>query len=508
MDLIDMSAETSINDQSTTTRPSAGLKNDRLIIAGLTSDSRQVKPGYLFAALPGETDHGQNYIADAIANGAVAVLGGPETSLPNNAGGTELIRDKRPRRRFARIAAAFYDRQPDCVSAVTGTNGKTSVVHFANQLWRHAGYHAASLGTLGVLAPDLNFDGPIRVGPVLTTPDPVTLHEELADLADAGVTHLAMEASSHGLDQHRLDGIDVSVAGFTNLSQDHLDYHGDMDTYFAAKKRLFIDILSPDGAAVINADEDIADELITACEERGQQVIRYGRKGREIRLLALQPTETGQDLRLDFYGQKIDTHLNMIGDYQALNLLCALGLVTSREPDPVMMQRMIDAIPELTGAKGRLEHIADHPNGGAIYVDYAHTPGALEATLKTIRRHALGQVHVVFGCGGNRDQSKRSIMGQVADQLADHIIVTDDNPRHEDPASIRAMVLQGAVDAIEIPDRAKAIEEGIHNVGPDDILLVAGKGHETGQKIGGKIIPFSDADTIIEVVGKLDRDAG
>jgi UDP-N-acetylmuramoyl-L-alanyl-D-glutamate--2,6-diaminopimelate ligase len=384
------------------------------------------------------------------------------------------------------MAARFYRPQPETVAAVTGTNGKTSVTVFTRQLWQGLGWPAASLGTIGIVAPGFAHPGS------LTTPDPVTLHSELNALAQSGVDHVAIEASSHGLDQFRLDGLKPKAAAFTNLTRDHLDYHGDMAAYRAAKTRLFTDLLPRDGIAVINLDDETGAELARNCRLRGQRVLGYGRaEPAELRLVAARPTPHGQELTLDLLGVRHELALPLMGDFQAMNVLAALGLAiaTGAEIAPA-----VALLPTLTGAPGRMERIGTHATGAPILVDYAHSPDALENALKALRSHVEGRLILVFGCGGDRDTGKRPQMGAIARLLADVAIVTDDNPRSEEPASIRRAIVAACPGAIEIGDRGDAIRRGLAMLRAGDALLVAGKGHETGQIVGGRTLPFSDSD--------------
>ncbi len=454
-------------------------------ITGLTADSRAVEPGFLFAALPGTQVDGRDFIDQAIAKGARAILAPTGTVLPATASGIELITDDRPRRQFARMAAAFYGKQPATIAAVTGTNGKTSTAHFVRQIWERLGKSAASLGTLGISAPGMEQYG------ALTTPDPVALHASLAELAEAGITHLAMEASSHGLDQHRLDGVRVTSAGFTNLSHDHLDYHGTMEAYLEAKARLFDEILAPGGIAVLNADAPECDALATRAEAAGRTVMRFGDRGTGIRLDALAPQPHGSKLSLNVLGRSFDVTLPLAGAFQTANALCALGLVLADGAD---LDAAVGALESLNGVRGRMELVARHPNGAAIYVDFAHTPEALETVLEALRPHTKGRLAVVFGCGGDRDPGKRPVMGATVARLADQPIVTDDNPRNEDPAAIRAAVMAACPGAEEIGDRAEAIRKAVAGLAPDDVLVIAGKGHETGQIVGEDVHPFDDSE--------------
>ena len=462
-------------------------------ITGLTADSRDVRPGFLFAALPGTRVDGRGFITDAIAAGATHVLAPTGTSLPPGAA-VELITDDLPRRRFALMAAAFYARQPSTIAAVTGTSGKTSTVAFARQIWEMLGHQAASLGTLGVVAPGME-----RYGS-LTTPDPVALHATLADLAAAGVTHLAMEASSHGLDQYRLDGVRVTAAAFTNLSRDHLDYHDSMEAYLQAKSRLFEEILEADGTAVLNADAPESVILAEKAANGRRRILTYGVKGSHLRIDETQPLNHGTRLRLTVDGRSVSTVLPLAGRFQTMNAVCALGLAIAAGADPI---HAAGTLGRLKGVPGRLELVARHPNGAAIYVDYAHKPGALETVLEALRPHTVGRLVFVFGCGGDRDRGKRPVMGEIAARLAERVIVTDDNPRTEDPASIRAEILAACPGAVEIGDRAEAIRQAVAALQPDDLLVIAGKGHETGQIIGDRVRPFSDADEARAAVKEL-----
>ncbi|MBX9946991.1 MAG: UDP-N-acetylmuramoyl-L-alanyl-D-glutamate--2,6-diaminopimelate ligase [Reyranella sp.] len=461
------------------------------VLAGLTLDSRKVRPGYLFVAIPGSRHDGAAFVADAVARGAAAILAVPDATLPVLDPGIVVVRDANPRRRVALMAAAFAGLQPATVAAVTGTNGKSSTVHFVRQIWQKLGLKAASVGTLGIVSPGL-----VREAG-LTTPDPVQLHEDLATLAREGVTHLAIEASSHGLDQHRLDGLRLSAAAFTNLTHEHLDYHASMNAYFAAKARLFDSLLPAGGTAVVNADSDRAEALAAICRRRGVRFWTYGVKGREFRLLRDDPTATGQRLAIEVLGTRHEIELPLVGGFQASNALAALGLVVATGGEAA---RAVAALGGLSGAPGRLQLVARHRSGAAVYVDYAHKPEALQTVLQTLRPFARGRLVVVFGCGGDRDRGKRPVMGEIATRLADRAIVTDDNPRSEEPAAIRAEILAGIpagrTNWVEIRDgRQRAIEVGVAALASaDDLLLIAGKGHETGQTIAGVTHPFDDAE--------------
>lgn len=465
-------------------------------IRGLTADSRAVEPGYLFAALPGSICDGRDFIADAVDRGAVAVLAPPDTEIAWDRGNlsTELLTDDNPRRLLSLLAARFYGRQPATTVAVTGTSGKTSVVEFARQIWEHLGHRAASLGTLGITAPGFVSD------PGLTTPNPVLLHRTLAELAQAGIEHAAIEASSHGLDQFRLDGVRLSAAVFTNLGRDHLDYHRDTNAYLAAKQRLF-EVLLPSGApAVLNADTPEFEALRALCYDVGNEVVSYGRAGSSLHLDDLRPLASGQRLVFTLDGCLYDTRLPLVGEFQAMNALAALALVTACGVDT---DRAVGALAHLVGVRGRVELVAYNPNGAAIYVDYAHTPEALEAVLSALRPHVTGKLTVVFGAGGDRDSGKRASMGVVVSRLADRAIITDDNPRTEDPAAVRAQILVTCPMAREIGDRRTAIETAVNDLGSDDILLIAGKGHEEGQLVGVETLPFDDAQVARQVVAVL-----
>ncbi len=499
MRLIDLMAQT-----ATQYDHDSGPVNDNkreMIIAGLSSDSRTIRPGFLFAALPGSKTKGEQYIEEAIQNGAVAILAQPGTVLPKSAGGIVLIEDPNPRRRFARMAAKFYNRQPETTVAVTGTNGKTSVASFCRQIWAYLGHSSASLGTLGIEAPQLDWPQP-AAGYNLTTPDSVTLHQELFELTKAGVTHLAMEASSHGLDQYRVDGVALRAVGFTNLTRDHLDYHGSMGAYFNAKARVFSEVMPSGSIAVINADSEYADRIEDICVTFGHHVILYGKKGRDITLVSQTPTEHGQKLVINVFGKKYTVDFPVAGTFQAANILCALGMTIGFEENPKNYPKYIEALSHVTGVRGRLELVAQHPSGALIYVDYAHTPDALENALSALRPHARNRLHVVFGAGGDRDAGKRPLMGAIAVKMADRAIVTDDNPRTENPKRIRQEILAAALGAIEIGDRRLAIETAVQGLKAGDILVVAGKGHEQGQIIDRVTHPFDDAT---EVRGALKR---
>jgi UDP-N-acetylmuramoyl-L-alanyl-D-glutamate--2,6-diaminopimelate ligase len=460
----------------------AGAAWQEVEITALTADSRAVRPGSLFAAIPGLRSDGRAFIDDAVARGAAAILTDP--SLADLALPIPLILDDEPRHRLALLAARLFERQPACIAAVTGTNGKTSVAGFTRQIWAGLGHAAAALGTLG-----LDWPGGHRPGS-LTTPDPVQLHKLLDEVGAAGVDHLILEASSHGLDQHRLDGVRLKTAAFTNLSRDHFDYHGSSAAYLAAKRRLFSELLPPEGIAVLNADQPEYASLAAICRDRAIDVLDYGRRAARLRLSAQLPDRDGQELHFDLDGREHRVRLELVGQFQAANVLAALGLVVASGDDAEAAVRTLAC---LRGVRGRLERIAGHPEGAQVFVDYAHTPDALRQALDALRPHAGGRLVALFGCGGDRDPGKRAEMGRIAAARADRVIVTDDNPRSEDPAAIRAAVLAGCPDALEIGDRRQAIRRAVADLEVGDVLLVAGKGHESGQIVGDRVLPFDDA---------------
>ncbi len=462
------------------------LNGDDVATCAITADSRQVQAGTLFAALPGSKHDGRNFIAEAVAKGASVVLSDTEATIP---AGVTAILSANPRLVLAHLAAAFYGAQPAHCAAVTGTNGKTSTAQFVREIAASLGQAAASIGTLGVIGPGLDHYG------TLTTPDAITLHKILAELAAARITHLCLEASSHGLAQERLAAVAVQAAGFTNLTRDHLDFHGTMEDYFAAKARLFDSILQPGGTAVLNADAPQAAELAKRAQARGCRVLTYGLAGEDYRLLSVTPHSHGQRLAVRLFGETMAVDLNIAGRFQVWNALCAAGLAHGLGLDA---KATLLALPKLTGVHGRLQLAGTHHNGAAVFVDYAHTPDALETVLQALRPHVTGSGRLisVFGCGGNRDAGKRPVMGGIAQRLADIAIVTDDNPRREDPAAIRAAILSGCqpVPVVqEIGDRDAAIRHAISLLQSGDILVIAGKGHEPGQIVGDMVLPFDDA---------------
>lgn len=460
-------------------------------VTRITADSRQAQPSALFVALSGTKADGARFIADAVAKGAAAVVAGEEAAVPD-ALAVPVLRAKEPRLALALMAARFYGAQPETVVAVTGTSGKTSVAEFTRQLFAAAGHRSASLGTIGVVKPDGAVYGS------LTTPDPVSLHETLASLAHEDITHLAFEASSHGLDQYRLDGVKISAAAFTNLGRDHLDYHPTTEAYLAAKLRLFEELLPAGAPAVVNVDAPRAEDVAAVARRRGLPLITVGEKGETLRLANLKREGFAQALSLVHDGAVYDVKLPLVGTYQVANALVAAGLALAVGEDPNVV---IPALAQLAGVKGRLEIVGER-NGGLAVVDYAHKPEALEAALDGVRPFVSGKLICVFGCGGDRDRGKRPIMGAISAERADVTIVTDDNPRTEEPASIRAEILVAAPGAIEIGDRAEAIDAAVTMMQPGDVVLVAGKGHETGQIVGNTVRPFSDHDCLRQALSK------
>lgn len=467
----------------------APAQADQIEITSVTADSRYVTPGSLFAALPGSQVDGARFVPDAIEAGASAILTGLKSDIAET--GIPVLRAEDPRRILALVAARFYARQPPNIVAVTGTSGKTSVADFARQIFSALGRQSASVGTIGIIKPDGSVYGS------LTTPDPVTLHMELAVLADEGVTHLAFEASSHGLDQRRLDGVELQAAAFTNLGRDHLDYHPTIEEYFRSKQRLFDTLLPETGCAVINLDQPNAAALIEICKRRDLNMIGVGGdENADMRLIAQEPQDFGQRLLINYAGESYEITLPLIGRYQGSNAMLAAGLALAvgEQPDAVFA-----AMNVLQGVRGRLE-VVSSVRGATVIVDYAHKPDALEAALDALRPFVAGRLISLFGCGGDRDRGKRPIMGEISARKADLTIVTDDNPRSEDPAAVRAEILATCPGAIEIGDRYEAIGYAMTQLAPGDVLLIAGKGHETGQIIGDQVLPFSDHDAV-EAVG-------
>ena len=461
-------------------------------VGGVTADSRTVKRGDLFVAIAGGKTDGLRFVVQALAAGAVAVL---SERLPNEAltGHVAFVRTDNARRALALIAAELFPRQPQTIAAVTGTSGKTSVAVFTRQIWTALGHEAASIGTIGVVSPRGDSYGS------LTTPDPVALHRSLARLAREGVTHLAIEASSHGLDQYRLDGLRVEAGAFTNISHDHLDYHPSFDAYLTAKLRLFSELLAPGAAAVVDVDHEHAGQVMAAAKARGLSILSVGRKGTGVRLVASGIDGFAQTLDVEHGGKHFHLRLPLVGEFQIENALVAAGLAIATGGAPAAV---FAALEHLVGAKGRLELVGTS-HGAPIFVDYAHKPDALAKALDALRPYAAGRLGVVFGAGGDRDRGKRSLMGAVALAKADRVIVTDDNPRSENAASIRAAILTAAKGAAEIGDRREAIRAAIAELRAGDVLLIAGKGHETGQIIGDRVVPFSDHEAVAAALKEL-----
>ncbi|WP_278921045.1 MULTISPECIES: UDP-N-acetylmuramoyl-L-alanyl-D-glutamate--2,6-diaminopimelate ligase [Pseudophaeobacter] len=471
------------------------------LIAGLAVDSRKVAKGCLFAALPGSLVHGAKFIPAALEQGATAILtdaaGARIAAQPLADSHAALVIAEDPRQALAYAAALWFGAQPATMVAVTGTNGKTSVATFVRQIWCELGHAAVNLGTTGI-------EGAWSHPLAHTTPEPITLHAALAKAAAAGVTHAAMEASSHGLDQCRLDGVQLAAAGFTNFTQDHLDYHETFEAYFAAKAGLFRRILPEDGVAVINMNDPRGPEMRAVAAARGQEVLSVGRGLGDISLSGLRYDDTGQELRFSWHDQPYQVRLNLIGGFQAENVLLACGLVIASGEDPAAV---FATLPHLTTVRGRMEHAATRDNGAAVFVDYAHTPDAVATAIKALRPHVLGRLIAIVGAGGDRDAGKRPLMGQAAQDNADLVIVTDDNPRTEDPGLIRAQVKKGAPAALEVGDRAEAILRGVDMLGAGDVLLICGKGHESGQTIGTDVLPFDDVEQASLAVAVLDGKA-
>jgi UDP-N-acetylmuramoyl-L-alanyl-D-glutamate--2,6-diaminopimelate ligase len=468
-------------------------------LSGITADSRAVRAGMLFAALPGSATHGAKFIPVALEQGAVAIL----TDADGAKLAADLLADSEvalvvaedPRAALACAAALWFGAQPETMVAVTGTNGKTSVATFTRQIWAALGHEAINIGTTGI-------EGAWSAPSSHTTPDAITLQKLLAAAAQGGVTHAAMEASSHGLDQRRLDGVRLVAGGFTNLTQDHLDYHGTMAAYFDAKAQLFTRLLPEDGVAVVNLDGAMGSEVAELALGRGLRVLTVGKgQGADLQIAATRPDATGQEVRYLWQGRAFQTRLALIGAFQAENVAVAAGLAIAAGDAP---EAVLAVLPRLTGVRGRMQLAATRRNGAAVYVDYAHTPDAIETALKALRPHVMGRIIVVFGAGGDRDRTKRPLMGEAARKFADVLYVTDDNPRTEDPATIRAAILAACPEANEVGDRAEAILRGVDAMQPGDALLIAGKGHESGQVIGTDIYPFDDVEQASVAVAALD----
>ncbi|WP_306153348.1 UDP-N-acetylmuramoyl-L-alanyl-D-glutamate--2,6-diaminopimelate ligase [Roseovarius sp. MMSF_3281] len=474
-------------------------------VTGLAVDSREVKDGYLFAALPGTRVHGGEFIQYALRMGAGAILTDAKGALIAaeflNLSDAALIVAEDPRQTLAYCAALWFCAQPEVMVAVTGTNGKTSVSSFCRQIWAEMGFDAINLGTTGV---EGAFEAPLAH----TTPDPIILHRVLAAAEAEGVTHAAMEASSHGLDQGRLDGVRIQAAGFTNFTQDHLDYHASFEAYFNAKAGLFDRVLPEDGVAVLNMDDPAVARVSEIARARGQDLITVGRApGCDLQLQAQRFEATGQELRFDWKGRVQQVRLPLIGGFQAENVLLAAGLVIGAGADA---QEVFETLPRMRTVKGRMQLAATRSNGAAVFVDYAHTPDAVATALSALRPHVMGRLVAIVGAGGDRDTAKRPLMGRAAAENADLVIVTDDNPRSEAPGQIRAAVMEGiagagcADRATEVGDRAEAILRGVDMLGPGDALLICGKGHETGQIVGDDVFPFDDSEQASVAVSALD----
>ncbi len=476
---------------------SPGLSADPEI-NGICSDSREVQPGFLFVAFKESYPDGSMFIDDALAKGAVAILTSDNVSLPVSIS-VPILASLNPRRSYSLLLAYFHKQRPPSIMAVTGTNGKSSVVSFLRQLWNYNGVKGASIGTLGVECE--YFSTPLP----LTTPDARVTHMELAKLAGCGVESVAIEASSHGLDQYRIDGLEISAGGFTNLGRDHLDYHGSLPNYFTSKARLFDEVMGPGGVAVINKDSPYCGELSDICVNRGHKLIRYGSSQHEgvsnavdLQLVQVVTKKNGLQIKVRYRGEVKGFDTPLIGRFQADNLLCAMGLALA---SGIPFDSLIKNAPRITAVRGRMELVARSSAGGAIYVDYAHTPDALHSALLALRSHTSGKLYLVFGCGGERDPGKRPLMGRVAAELADHVFVTDDNPRGEDPSSIRSAILTICKNSSEIGDREEAISRAIGWLDHDDTLLIAGKGHETSQIVGCRTIKFDDIQVVRGILG-------
>jgi UDP-N-acetylmuramoyl-L-alanyl-D-glutamate--2,6-diaminopimelate ligase len=460
-----------------------------IVVDGLSADSRKIQSGFVFFALSGDKTNGSRFVADAVQNGAIAVVSSEAISdLKNN---VPNIVAENPRLVLAKAAAAFYKTQPQTIVAVTGTAGKTSVASFVRQIWEKIGQQAAMIGTTGIVAPGRKEYG------ALTTPDPVTLHALMSELADDGVTHCSMEASSHGLDQFRLDGIELSAAAFTNLGRDHMDYHPTVEHYFDAKMALFNRVLPKGSPAVIFADDEWSDKAIAHAKDAGQDVLTVGHKGAFLTLKRVEQHRHEQRAEIHHDGQIFEVDLPLAGDFQMSNALVAAGLCIATGSDA---KSVFDALETIEGAPGRLDLVGKSRKGAPVYIDYAHKPDALEHVLKAVRPFTTGRIILAFGCGGDRDKGKRALMGEIASRLADVVIITDDNPRTEEPDAIRREILSAAPDALDIGDRHDAIETSIEMLEEGDSLIIAGKGHEHGQIVGDKVLPFSDHDVARSVL--------
>ncbi|MBR1648081.1 MAG: UDP-N-acetylmuramoyl-L-alanyl-D-glutamate--2,6-diaminopimelate ligase [Alphaproteobacteria bacterium] len=463
-------------------------------ISTIEINSQNITPGGLFVAITGHKTDGRQYIPDALKRGAAAIVYGGEYEIPSESKAVIIKAAGNIRDALAKITQNFYNDIPPLISAITGTNGKTSIAEFTRCFMSLLGHSSASIGTIGVVSDVMeNIE-------TLTTPDSVTLHKILSNLRQRGVDYVSMEASSAGLEQQRLDNVPIKVAGFTNFTQDHLDYHQNMENYFNAKKLLFSKVMEQSGTAVLNADIGEFAELNDICQSRSIKVLSYGKNGHDLKLNAVAPHARGQVLDIEIMGKKYKVDLPLIGEFQAMNVLCALGMIIGLTGE--LNQKIIDYLPRLKGAIGRLDCAGVLKNGAGVYVDYAHTPDALENVLKTMRVHTQNRLWVMFGCGGDRDKLKRPIMGKIANDLADFVIVTDDNPRSENPAVIRSEILAQCPKAVEIADRVEAIAFAISHLQSGDMLVLAGKGHESGQKIGDIIIPMNDIDEAKKQIAK------
>ena len=476
----------------------ARVNNPNIEIVGVTENSKAVKKGFLFAALEGAVANGEDFIPLALENGAVAVLMKKSRKEPDLPEGFCVFVADEPRLAFTLMVKAFFPKQPENIVAVTGTNGKTSTSVFCRQIWEALGEPAASMGTIGIVSKYMNEEGN------LTSPPPTVLYPNVNTLAEKGVRSLAIEASSHGICQWRLDGLKIRAAGFTNLTQDHLDYHKTMDNYFMAKLRLFKELVVPSGMAVINADIPEAAALNAAAKGSKLNILSYGFKGKDLKIVNHRMDARGQNLLLEVLGKRYNIRLPLNGDFQAMNALCALGLCIGTGAN---IEKAVEALEGLKGAWGRLENVVTLSNGASIYVDYAHTPDAIENVLKTLRPTCSGKLSIVMGCGGDRDRTKRPKMGKISAELADKVFVTDDNPRSEDPATIRAEIMVACPGGVEISPREKAIATAIGELNAGDVLVLAGKGHETGQKIGNEVLHFNDTEEAIKAALAIDPDA-
>jgi len=464
-------------------------------ITDITCDSRQVKDGSLFFALTGVALDGSKFVEDALQKGAYAVVtrynSGISEELKNE---HIIIEHKNPRRAYSQACFNFFGKkQPENLVAITGTNGKTSIANFARQIWEQLGFESASIGTIGVVTKDTYVYGE------RTTPDSKELYKTIAELTDKGITHLAIEASSHGIIQNRLDDLFIKGAGWTNLTPEHLDYHDDMKSYYHAKARLLSEVLPAGETAVLNAEMEEFVGLRDIATHKGQTVIDYGNNANNIKIVSTKPLASGQEIEFDFYGKKYVVDVNLVGDFQASNLACAIGLVLATNQElKETPEKIMNVLPKIQGVDGRMELVGKKSNGANIYIDYAHSPDGVEKMLKAIRPHVHenGRLICVFGCGGDRDKTKRPVMGKLVEDLADVGIVADDNPRTEDPATIREEVMVGCPSAINVGNRSKAIKEAIEMLEANDLLIIAGKGHETGQTIGTEVIPFSDKEEV------------